>query len=263
MKVLGCIKVVAIVVAILPVGSRVLHGDIVLNTVGVAVTEDFNDFRGLGFDTSPTAGQLDSDTYRATGFSDGDGALGGTHTSGDFARGTSEGGVSTGGTYAFEVGGSGSGDFAVGVQRTDDDFTPGTFTIRGRNSTGQTISALRLEASGFFFNDQDSSTRWTFEFSLDDSTYFGPLTLDSEATADASPAWAPVAIDEFVSLDPIGLANNQQFFIRITGVDLAGTGDRDEFALDNLSLTAVPEPSGLALLAAMVVPFCCIRKRKA
>jgi len=261
-KVFGSFKVVAIVfVAILSFGTHVIHGDIVLNSVGVAVVEDFNDFRGLGFDTSPSAGQLDSDTYRAIGFDDGPGAFGGTHTSGDFARGTSTGGVSTGGAYAFEVGGSGSGDFAVGVQPTGDDFTPGTFTIRGRNGTGQTISGIGISATGYFFSDQDRSTRWTFEFSTNDTDYTELFFLDSPEAAGAA-QWDATPISQTIPLGA-GIADNQQFFIRVTGEDLSGTGFRDEFAMDNLSLTAVPEPSGFALLAAMVVPFCSIRKRKA
>ena len=96
-----------------------------------------------GFSATPLAGQLDSTTYRAIGFSDGPGAFGGEFTSGDFGRGASSGGVTTGGGYAFEVS---TGDFTLGVQPTGSDFTPGDLTIAGENQTGAAIQALLVAA---------------------------------------------------------------------------------------------------------------------
>lgn len=238
---------------------QVAISDIVLTGIGVTVTEDYNDYRGSGFAPGalPATGQLDSNTYRATGFSDGNGVFGGTHTTGDFARGTSTGGISTGGTYAFELAPS---DFAVGVQPTADDFTPGTFTIRVSNQTGSAIKGFNIQAEGWTLNDQNRSSRWVFAVSTDDSTYFDIFVFDSDELADSTPAWEVTPFGGFVPfISP--LANGGQFFIRITGDDLAGTGSRDEFALDNLAITAVPEPSVAALMATLVMALAWGRQR--
>jgi hypothetical protein len=56
-------------------------------------SETFSGFDGSGFAPSPATGQLDSNVWRVTGMSDGNGTFGGTHDSGDFARGSSTGGV--------------------------------------------------------------------------------------------------------------------------------------------------------------------------
>ena len=60
---------------------------------------DFDGFTGTGFQSAPTTGQLDSDDWAVSGFSDGSFDFGGTGTSGDFARGTSDVGVVIGGIY--------------------------------------------------------------------------------------------------------------------------------------------------------------------
>ena len=66
-------------------------------------TEDFSSFTGSGFTPTPAAGQLDSDDWSISGFGT-NVAFGGTGTSGDAARGTdTDGGVGTGGVYAFTV----------------------------------------------------------------------------------------------------------------------------------------------------------------
>ena len=240
------------------------QADIVLDGVGVTVVEDFNDFRGAGFSAAPSAGQLDSDTYRVTGLSDGDGTFGGTHDTGDFARGTSAGGVTTGGIYAFETT---TGDFAAGVQPTGSDMTPGDVTIRVTNNTGEALNFIDIRADALFLNDADRSTRWTFAASLldVDAAYQDIFSIDSTEAADAAPAWSQTAIGDTFSLGPIQIADGQQFFIRITGDDLAGSGSRDEFAMDNLSITGlvvIPEPGSTLFLLSSFAFVGIARRRK-
>ncbi|WP_075083061.1 PEP-CTERM sorting domain-containing protein [Mariniblastus fucicola] len=235
--------------------AEIATADISLAVDGVAVTEDFNSFTGTGFSPTPSAGQLDSNTYRVTGLSDGDGSFGGTHDSGDFARGTATGAVSTGGIYSFEVA---PGDFAAGVQPTGSDFNSGAVTIRLSNDTGVDLNYLDVQADAFFFNDADRSTRWTFEASLlDFDAFYVPFfSIDSEETADIAPEWQLQSVGGLFEL-PVSIANGQQVFIRITGEDLAGSGSRDQFALNEFSVTgfnAVPEPgSGMFILAGAVL----------
>mgnify|MGYP001120387188 CR=1 FL=1 len=60
-------------------------------------------FDGSGFSPSPVTGQLNSQAWETTGMSDGNSNFGDTETSGDFARGSSTGGETSGGFYAFET----------------------------------------------------------------------------------------------------------------------------------------------------------------
>lgn len=225
--------------------QRQLNADIVLSNIGETVTETFQSYEGLGFSpgADPATGLLDSNTYRATGFSEGDGSFGGTHIGGDFGRGGPVGGgVTDGGAYAFDVGG---GDVAVGVQPTDDDFTSGSFTIRIANNTGQTITGVRIGGLAHFFNDTNSATRWVFEGSLNDSEYLPFFFRDSPLDADETPAWSSISIGDSFQFP---LADQGRFYLRITGDDLSVDGNRDEFALSTISFTAIPEPASLGIL---------------
>jgi hypothetical protein len=71
-----------------------------ITAIGSPVSIDFSGFMGSGFAPDPAADQLDSDTWSVTGLSDGDVEFGGSGLSGDFARGSTTGGVTTGGVYA-------------------------------------------------------------------------------------------------------------------------------------------------------------------
>ena len=224
------------------------QADVVLTSVGVPVVETFDAFGGTGFSSTPSADQLDSNTYRVTGLSDGDGVFGGIHDTGDFARGASPGGVGQGGIYAFDVG---AGDIGVGIQPTATDFTPGSFTIRLLNSTGQSVDTVDFMAETYVFNNADRSSIWTVELSLDDTVYTPLGSLQSDVEADASPEWVLSPLS-FSVTSPIAVADGQQFFIRITGNDLAGGGSRDEFAIAGFNVSvgsAVPEPGTVGLIA--------------
>lgn len=234
-----------------PMYEQRASASLVLTSIGSEVEEEFDDFRGDGFSSSPAATQLDSDTYRATGFSDGNGVFGGEFATGDFARGTSAGAVSTGGAYGFDLGG---GNFGVGVQPTGDDFNPGTFTIRISNQTGLAIDGVLIDADGYFFNDQDRSTLWTFAISPNDADYVDFFSIDSGVVAATNPTWDLQPIGGLIPF-AVPIPNNADFFVRITGIDDAGSGSRDQFALGRFSVTAVPEPSGVALLALICVAF--------
>ena len=80
----------------------------------------FSGFAGAGFDASPDDGMLDSDTWIVTGLSDGDVDFGLCFTTGDFARGSTMGGITTGGVYAADI----LDNQALMVQPGADDFTP-------------------------------------------------------------------------------------------------------------------------------------------
>ncbi len=189
-------------------------------------------FAGSGFAPSPSAGQLDSNAWIITGMADGDTTFGGTFTSGDHARGSDVGGgVTTGGTYAFDVG---SSDFALGVQPIGSDFTPGTIVLRIINNTGITVNSVSVSYEAWVNNDQARANSFNFSYSTDNSSYtdVGALDITSTAAADAS---GFVQNDRSTTIS-VTLTDGEDLYIRWSGDDVSGSGSRDEFAIDDITV---------------------------
>lgn len=206
-----------------------------MSALGVAVTEDYASFAGAGFAASPGAGQLDSDAYRLTGLSDGTCNFGDTCDAGDYARGSSTGGVASGGMYAFTVD---TGVIGLGVQPVGSDFTPGTVTIKFQNDTGDPITDFDISYDLWVNNDQSRGNNWFTYWSIDDGSYtqLGTLDYTSVEVADANGFVKVADQDESVSLG-VSLAPGGTLYILFEGADATGSGSRDEFAVANLSIT--------------------------
>ncbi len=193
-------------------------------------------FSGSGLNPSPGNGQLDGDAWAITGFSEGSHAFGQSHTSGDFARGQSNGGASTGGLYSFNIG---SNNFGIGIQPTGSDWTPGTITLKIDNNGSSTINDLNISYKVYVRNDQDRSSSFNFSHSSNNSSYSNEsaLALSSPSTRDGSPSW--VANNKSIDLLNLALAPGASYYLRWSGSDVAGSGSRDEFVLDDISIQAV------------------------
>lgn len=202
---------------------------------------DFDDFRGLGFAPEPVAGQLDSDVFRVLGMSDGNGSFGGTHTTGDFARGSDvDGGVSTGGVYAFEVGAA-SGDFNLGFQPGGSDVTPGSLDIVITNS-GSDTNTFDISYNIEFNNNEGRANSLTLEYSTDGGATFVQVSAFDFTTPEAADAngFTSVARSGTVTLDTT-ISNGGSFILRFATDDVSGSGSRDEIAIDDISvITAAP-----------------------
>lgn len=205
-------------------------------------------FAGTGFATSPTAGQLDADAWATTGFSDGSKGFGTANTSGDHARGTSTGGVTSGGLYSFDVG---SSDPAIGFQGTGTDFTPGTIILKITNTSGSIITSLAVNYEAWVYNNENRASSLNFSHSSDNSSYTSEASLDLTSTAaeDDPPAW--VKTDKSITLSSLTIANGADYYIRWSSDDVSGSGSRDEFAIDDIvltpTLTAAGAPSKFAV----------------
>ncbi|MBF2058164.1 MAG: ExeM/NucH family extracellular endonuclease [Cyanobacterium sp. T60_A2020_053] len=196
-------------------------------------TENFDNFLGQGFAPTPTAGQLDSDIWRATGFSDFTGAFGGSFTSGDSAMGADDnGGVITGGIYAFTT----SGNTFLGVQPGGNDFTPGTITLKFTNTTGSTLTDLTVKYDIFFNNNATRANSLNFAYSLDDSSYIAIDGLDF-TTPEAIDNLGFVSEDKEITITGLNIANNDNFFLQWQSDDVSGSGSRDEYGIDNIEIT--------------------------
>jgi uncharacterized protein len=202
------------------------------------VIEEFTTFDGSGLDPAPTAGQLDSDEFAGTGMSDGDVPFGGSATSGDWARGESSGGVTTGGLYAW----AGGPDRWLFVQPGASDFNPGSLTIRYVNGNAQAITTIDVSYQIEVFNDQDRSNSWNFSYSTDDVVYTPVPALDfaSPDVADPVPSWLPAFRNTTIA--GLSIPNGGFFYIRFTSADVSGTGSRDEIGVDKISVSATNLP---------------------
>jgi len=242
-----------VALALLILSRAECRADLVLSAPNTPVVVTFDStlanvnngaFTGGGFQPTPSAGQLDSDSWAMTGMSEGTLVFGGTQTTGDFARGPSTGGVTTGGTYGFDVDSSGAVDRALGFQPTGDDWTPGTVTLKTVNLTGLLSLNWSISYDIYVLNDQGRSNSFNFSYSLDGLSFTPIVDLDftSPTTPDASPSFVQVPRSTLISAS---VASGDNFYLRWSSNDVGGANSRDEFALDNISiaLAAVPEAS--------------------
>ncbi len=218
---------------------------------------DFTGFDGSGFSPEPEPGQLDSDMWVVDGLSDGSFDFGETALSDDFARGSDPDAVSTGGIYAFDTGNE---NIALGIQPGGSDWTPGSFTLRLQNNTGQALDSLELSYSIFVYNDGDRASSFNFSYSSDNNTYTDVSIFDFESpkAKDNSPIWAETQLS--TTLSGLSINDGENYYLSWSGDDFSGTGGRDQFALDNISITAVPETKYFGLICGLIVLFV-IKKR--
>ena len=229
-----------------------------------AYTEDFSGFTGDGFTSSPAAGQLDSDDWRALGLSDGNGTWGGTHTTGDFARETHTGGAGTGGFYAWDVGGSVT---AAGWQPTDGDATPGNLVLWVRNGTGEDVTHFDVSFDRWVRNDQGRSSSLNFGFLTSDPSSGSDTgtVVDAFNTAEAldpTPSWQSVSSGTIRFEQTV--ADGDDIFLIWSTDDVGGSGFRDELGISNVSVSAVviPEPGTIGLLGLSLSVAALLRKRR-
>lgn len=214
------------------------HAQLDITALETPVTEDFNTFDGSGFAPSPAAGQLDSDNFIATGFNGGTLTFGGTQTSSDFTGTTNTGGVGTGGIYAAEVA---SGDIAWGVQPTGDDFTPGTYVVQAQNNAGSASASATIQYEVHVYNDQGRSNSFgalgyavgTCGTEPGSYTAVPGTEVVSPEADDAMPAWVVTARS---TTFPVVVASGDCLYLEFASADVSGSGSRDEFALDDLSV---------------------------
>jgi len=208
--------------------------ELTITTADTAIPLDGH--TGAGFQPGGGDGTLDSDVWWVTGLSDGDLTAGATATGGDYARGTSTGGVSSGGIYAFSVLGTLP---TIGWQAAGSDMTPGAIVFAVRNGTGGRLSELTLSADIYVLNNEDRSTSVVAEWSLDGASWSGlGAGLMTAPTASATPSWEAVAFEAHITADDgFSVAAGERLLVRFLTDDAGGSGSRDELAIANPSVT--------------------------
>lgn len=209
-------------------------------------------YAGTGFEPAPTTGRLNSNAFATIGMSDGSTNFGDVATAGDFARGSSSGGVTSGGFFAFEVA---PGNHAFGWQATGDDFTPGNVTLRLQNQTGTAIETIRLTYTVYVYNDQGRSSNVNVSYSNDNIIFTQQPLLEivSEETAAATPEWTATTYTVLIGLENI--PDGDFYYLRWNAADVGGSGSRDEFALDDITLTANPDNLVFSQGGSLVFPI--------
>ncbi|RMG85769.1 MAG: hypothetical protein D6714_05375, partial [Bacteroidetes bacterium] len=197
---------------------------------------NFSGFAGTGFVTNPAAGQLCSNSWTLSGFSDTYVSCGDNNT-GDFARGSTAGGVSTGGIYAYD---DGAGNQALWIQPTGSDFTPGDITLQLQNTTGAAITDMDVSYDILYLNDQNRANDLNFSYSTDGTNFTALPAFNFQTPENADPT--PVVLSENRSgtISGLNIANNAYFWIRWTGADATGSGARDEYGIDNIAVCPTP-----------------------
>ena len=197
-------------------------------------------FLGDGFAINPSSGQLDADAWATTGLSDGAKDFGVSNTSGDHARGSNYGGVSTGGIYGFDVGG---GNRALAIQATGSDWTPGTLTLKMINSSASAITDMTISYNIYVRNDQNRANSFNLSISYNNSSYSG-ISSANYTSPQSSSGTSWINVPKTVILSGLSIAPGEDFYIRWAGSDAGGSGSRDEFALDDIVLAVSGATNG-------------------
>lgn len=217
--------------------SAVTKAQLSLSATGVPAVETFTTYTGSGLVSIPTTGELDSDTWRILGMSDGDTEFGANETGGDYAKGESAGGVTAGGLYAFDAG-LASG-VCLGVQPTGSDFTPGSVVLKIQNNTGAEMTAMQLAYDIILLNNATRSSSLNVAYSFDDAAYTSLSALDfSTPEADDANGWVSESKSLLIPLSA-SLANGDFIYVKWSSEEVSGSGSRDEFGIDNVSITSV------------------------
>lgn len=221
-----------------------------LTALNAPLTIDFNTtvpgvnnggFQGLPEPgaAEPEAGQLDIDAWDYNY----DGATNAVITAASAFPGTlpAGNGYAEGGALATGVSSTGvNGQFAFGMQPTGGHFTAGSLTLRVQNNTGAAIEQLAVAYQVGVFNDMARSNSFTLYWSATNAagSYapVAPSQVASPADADAVPQW--VVTDVAVTLNGFSVPNGGYLYLRWLGDDISGSGQRDEFALTNITLAA-------------------------
>jgi len=153
-----------------------------------------------------------------------------------YGNGSSSGGVTDGGFYAFEVA---PDNFALGIQPLTGEYASGNTTFRFQNQTGAVVTSLSIGYKVYIYNDEAGSNSYNFSHSANNSTYTQVTALDntSPAAADAAPGWK--AYYKVVTLTGLSIANNAHYYLRWSGAPVSGTV-YDEIALDDIVIVANP-----------------------
>ncbi len=235
--ILAVLAITGMVLAIVLVSPIPVSASLMIDEPITLYTIDFSSFTGSGFAPEPETGQLDSDTWRIAGMSDGDLPFGGTFTIGDYAKGLSTGDVGPSGIYGFEVT---PGVITLGVQPKNTDFTPGEIVLRIQNNTSDLITSLQVGYDLWFNNNKPYATAWSFHHSADDLTFTHAGGDYTSGEAADGLGWQSQTF--LIDLNGLSIDHGEYYYLKWASDDGTGHGQRDEFGLNNIAVSAIVVP---------------------
>lgn len=195
-------------------------------------------YDGGAFAPDAEVGELDSDGFVTGPYTTGAANFGSeaTEDSPEYGNGPSEGGVTDGGYYAFEVS---PNNYAFGYQPALNGYGTGSTTIRMQNQTGVNITSLNIGYTTYVYNDEAGINSYNFSYSADNQTYTSAPVFNMNSTpgADAVPMWK--AHNRVITLTGLNIAPNAYYYIRWNTQNVSGTAF-DEVALDDIIVVANP-----------------------
>ncbi|MBE2280586.1 MAG: lamin tail domain-containing protein [Ignavibacteriaceae bacterium] len=226
-------------------------GQLSINQLNTNYTIDFTGYAAAGFQPVPEAGQLSSNSWALTGTTAGDLEFGGTKIDPNtfYTRGLINGPADGNGLYAIND----AGNIRFLIQATSDHFTPGNLSLRIVNNTTSTITSLNVSYNLYVRNDQVRSNFFNFAYSSDHINYIEVPSLNYISPTDPDALGLFLAGNKSTTIEGLSIAPGAFFYIRWFSDDISGSGQRDEFALDDIVVSGisqagvVADPTGLQI----------------
>jgi hypothetical protein len=195
-----------------------------------------------GTNATPASGKLDADAW---GFS----TSGGSNTAVSFTpfttafNGVSAGGTTTTGIFSFDVDNTSAVNRALGFQPSASDYTPGFVALKLlNNDASQNITSLTITYNVYYLNNEGRGNNVEF---WHDGDNFGTWTNDAAATVTSPDAAAGswTAVSRSVTVNSLAIAPSGNYYLKWLLNDVSGSGSRDEFAIDDIVITATYAPT--------------------
>ena len=149
-------------------------------------------------------------------------------------RGVSNGGVTTGGCYAWETA---AGNRSIGCQPTTDKFTPGWIQASFSNSSHRAYRFLKIQFDAVCLNNENRSSTLNLELRLSSGRVVpvAAAAFQSDEAAGLSASWTRTQRTCCIAI-PEPIQNGQSFSLRWIVDDKGGSGSRDEYGIDNIEV---------------------------
>jgi hypothetical protein len=241
-------KLAAVLGAVILAGSA--QATYIFSALDVAVTENFDTYNGTAAPANWTLTSNNRNGANAT-----PAAFQGNVMANNTSGGWRSYRVSTltGGSLGFLGNGNyGGGNGNGTVNNNDLNFA--TMIADFKNETGTLITELSISYAGEQWQDQASRPSYIFfSYSTDGSAWTDVSSLQFNAIATGgtffqngdSASWRNVLSANVTGLS---IANNNTVQLRWSYNGAGGSGSRQGLAIDDLSVTAVPEPASIALM---------------
>lgn len=236
-----CGKLITFVSVTVGIFSMSAFGQVSITAFNSAVIETFTAYNGGSAPANWTVSSGESFQGYGTGSST---------TRGVWSYGSDNSGTDTDRWLGFLFGGSPSD--AV------------TFSTSFTNNTGASIASLLISYDVFQFRSANGGYISYFDVNLDGGSSIGGLNFTSVNTLPTGAQTPIVATNKSITLTGLSIANGQTFSLNFVGSRGSGSGNAQGVGLDNISVTAVPEPSTYAVIlgAVALVGVAAVRYRK-